>query len=678
MHADEAITLCPTAVWGASTATTVAGSSSGLPGSTLNMLRLPWAVFVDNTSTVYVSDWANNRVQKWLANATNGTTVAGGNPGIALNQLTDPRGISVDANGHVYVVDSINARVMKWAPNSTANANGTIVAGGNGTGSGVNQLNYPDGLFVESETGIVWIADTNNHRIVKWLSPSAGSVVCGSYGSGLKEFAFPRGLFVDTSASNTLYVADTGNHRIQKWLSGASSGTTVAGQPHISGNALNQLYNPQAVIVDFNGNIFIADTFNNRIMLWRNGDITGSVVVDSSTAPSQLNGPQSLSLYPDEAIAVADSFNMRVQKFVLSCPTTTTTTTTTSTTTTTTSITMITIITTTTMTTMTTMTTTTAMTATTATTTTPLLHGYWNTTGVTIAGGYGSNASQLNYPLDVAIDSNNYLYVADFNNCRIQRWLVGNLTGVTVAGTTSVCGSNANQLRAPTCVFVHSNGALYISDSSNTRIQRWTNGASSGTTVATNIISYGVYVDSSGTLYASDWNNHQVLRWPGSGGITNVIIAGGNGPGSASNQLSSPKGIYVDSSSSYVYVADTFNHRIQRWSIGDSTVSTVCGGNGLGLGMHQLSNPSSVLVDNSGYIYVSDSGNNRIVQWGPSATYGVLLVGSYGSQASQFSTPYGIKFDSNWNLYVADSGNSRIQKFYNQQSPSTSAATGTF
>ncbi|CAF4645956.1 unnamed protein product, partial [Rotaria sp. Silwood2] len=77
MHADEVITLCPTAVWGASTATTVAGSSSGLPGSTPNMLRLPWAVFVDNTSTVYVSDWANNRVQKWLANATNGTTVAG-------------------------------------------------------------------------------------------------------------------------------------------------------------------------------------------------------------------------------------------------------------------------------------------------------------------------------------------------------------------------------------------------------------------------------------------------------------------------------------------------------------------------------------------------------------------------------------------------------------------------
>ncbi|CAF5052403.1 unnamed protein product, partial [Rotaria sp. Silwood1] len=175
MHADKALTLCQTAVWEASTVTTVAGSASGLSGSTADMLRLPWAVFVDNTSAVYVSDWENNRVQKWLANASNGTTVAGGSPGKALNQLTDR--ISVDANGSVYVVDSINARVMKWASNSAAGANGTIVAGGNGTGSEGNQLNNPDGLFVEAATGVIWIADTNNHRIVKWSSPSASPVV---------------------------------------------------------------------------------------------------------------------------------------------------------------------------------------------------------------------------------------------------------------------------------------------------------------------------------------------------------------------------------------------------------------------------------------------------------------------------------------------------------------------
>ncbi|CAF3990909.1 unnamed protein product, partial [Rotaria sp. Silwood1] len=347
MHADKAITLCQTAVWEASTVTTVAGSASGLSGSTADMLRLPWAVFVDNTSAVYVSDWENNRVQKWLANASNGTTVAGGSPGKALNQLTDPRGISVDANGSVYVVDSINARVMKWASNSAAGANGTIVAGGNGTGSEGNQLNNPDGLFVEAATGVIWIADTNNHRIVKWSSPSASPV---------------------------------------------------------------------------------------------------------ST-----------------------------------------------------------------------------------------LHGYWNTTGVTVASGYGLGASQLNYPWDVAIDSNNYIYVADYNNCRIQRWLVGNATGVTVAGNTSFCGSTEAQLSRPTSVVVQSSGVLYISDFGNSRIQRWTNGASSGTTVATNIVSYGVYVDNSGTIYASDWNSHQVLRWPNSGGITNVIIAGGNGQGSASHQLSYPR-----------------------------------------------------------------------------------------------------------------------------------------
>ena len=229
------------------------------------------------------------------------------------------KGISVDSTGNVYVVDSGNARVMKWAPGAVV---GTIVAGGNGLGSGTNQLNSPDGLFLETATSTVWIADTSNHRIVKWSSPSVGVVVCGSYGSANNQFYSPRGLFVDTTASDTLYVADTGNHRIQKWLSGASTGSTVAGQTGVSGNGFDQLQYPQAVIVDSNGNLFISDTSNNRIMRWAVGSNYGLPVAGGSSSGSLsnlLNAPQGLRFGSGGGLVTADFNNNRVQSFPISC-----------------------------------------------------------------------------------------------------------------------------------------------------------------------------------------------------------------------------------------------------------------------------------------------------------------------------------------------------------------------
>ena len=228
-------------------------------------------------------------------------------------------GISVDSNGNVYVVDSGNHRVMKWAPGALV---GSIVAGGNGNGNAANQLNSPGGLFLEVATLAVWIADTFNHRIVKWSSPSAGVVVCGSFGSGPNQLNYPSGVFVDASASNTLYVADTYNHRIQKWLSGYISGTTVAGQTGKYGNALNQLTFPQAVVVDTNGNIFISDRGNNRIMRWTTGSTSGVLVAGGSSSGSLsnlLNAPQGLDFDSRGNLYVADYYNSRVQMFSVSC-----------------------------------------------------------------------------------------------------------------------------------------------------------------------------------------------------------------------------------------------------------------------------------------------------------------------------------------------------------------------
>jgi sugar lactone lactonase YvrE len=129
-------------------------------------------------------------------------------------------------------------------------------------------------------------------------------------------------LFVDTNASNTFYVADTFNHRIQMWLPGATNGTTVAGQTGVCGTGLNQFCYPESVTKDSNGNIYIADGANSRIMQWMIGSTSGVIIAGSSTygsLPNQLYYPYNVKLDPSGALIVADTGNSRIQKFSNSC-----------------------------------------------------------------------------------------------------------------------------------------------------------------------------------------------------------------------------------------------------------------------------------------------------------------------------------------------------------------------
>lgn len=230
--------------------------------------------------------------------------------------------INNDRNGNIYILDAGNHRVTKWIPGGT---NRAIAAGGNGQGSNAIQLNNPQGMFVETNTSIIWIADTNNNRIVRWESPSTSVIVGGSYGVRSNQFYYPYGIFVDLRNSKTIYVADTYNHRIQMWLPGATDGVTVAGQTSVHGNALNQFAYPTSVTVDANGYVYVVDYSNHRVMLWIVGATSGRVVAGSDSAtygnlPNQLYYPWMVKLDQKRAIFVVDYYNSRIQKFsIISC-----------------------------------------------------------------------------------------------------------------------------------------------------------------------------------------------------------------------------------------------------------------------------------------------------------------------------------------------------------------------
>lgn len=76
-----------------------------------------------------------------------------------------------------------------------------------------------------------------------------------------------------------LNIADKDNHRVQRWSIGGSSGFTVAGQENgTSGAALNELYGPTGTALDSNGNIYVADSGNHRVVFWTIGASSGTIV----------------------------------------------------------------------------------------------------------------------------------------------------------------------------------------------------------------------------------------------------------------------------------------------------------------------------------------------------------------------------------------------------------------
>ena len=131
-----------------------------------------------------------------------------------------------------------------------------------------------------------------------------------------------------------------------------------------------------------------------------------------------------------------------------------------------------------------------------------------------------------------------------------------------------------------------------------------------------------------------------------------TTFAGGNGDGSAANQLSWPAGVAVDGDGN-LYVADQNNHRVQMFPPGSTSATegiTVAGGNGYGPAANQLGHPADVAFDTDGNLYVADQYNMRVQMFPPgftSATEGTTVAGGNGegSAADQFAFhPAGVRW----------------------------------
>jgi uncharacterized protein (TIGR03437 family) len=546
--------------------TTVAGN--GTPGfsgdngpATSAQLNDPQSVAVDAAGNLYIADGGNARIRK----VSNGiiTTVAGngdgeysGDNGPATSAQVSPTGVAVDAAGNLYIADAGNDRIRKVSNGiiTTVAGNGISGYGGDNGPATSAQLDHPEGVAVDA-VGNLYIADSSNLRIRK-VSNGIITTVAGNgddYDSGNGDYEYsgdngpatsaqlhhPEGVVVD--AAGNLYIADSWNGRIRKVSNGVI--TTVAGNGIYgyggdNGSAASaQLNDPQGVAVDAAGNLYIADTYNNRIRKVSNGVIvtvagTGTQGYSGDNGPAisaELGFPYGVAVDAAGNLYIADFGNNRIRK---------------------------------------------------------VSNGVITTVAGNGTYGYsGDNgpatSAQLNYPEGVAVDAAGNLYIADTSNNRIRKVSKGVIT--TVAGGGSVLlGDNgpatSAQLYNPIGVAVDSAGNLYIADPNEGRLRKVSNGVittvagggsvlgDNGPATSAQVSPAGVAVDSAGNLYIADSLNNRI-RKVSNGIITTVAgtgtsgYGGDNGPATDA-QLSDPQGVGVDAAGN-VYVADSDSNRIR-------------------------------------------------------------------------------------------------------------------
>jgi sugar lactone lactonase YvrE len=298
-------------------------------------LDKPGGLAFDTAGNLYIADTGDNMVREVNVDGVISTVAGdgeqgfGGDGGAATSALLDaPIAVAVDLNGNIYIADKHNNRIREVSGGVIATIAGTGVAGFSGDGGAATSamLAGPSAIAIDSK-GNIYIADSDNHRIREIIGTTISTVAGDgeqlySGDGGLATAAgldSPDGVAVD--ATFNIYIGDTHNQRVRlvtiaTGIITTLAGTGVKGFTADGPAAAAALARPSGVSVDTNGNVYVADSDNNRIRTIAGGNVTtlaGSGTEgfsgDSGPATSaSLDTPRAVTFTGTE-VAFADTEN---------------------------------------------------------------------------------------------------------------------------------------------------------------------------------------------------------------------------------------------------------------------------------------------------------------------------------------------------------------------------------
>jgi sugar lactone lactonase YvrE len=650
------------------------------------------AVAVDPANNLYIADSQNNRTLEYntplaltsvsgsgdniadLVFGQPGMTSAGCNLGsnaISASSLCQPSGVAADGSGNVYISDTQNNRVLEYnGPAISRNIVADMVLGQNSFSSqtcdsggtparpGPSSLCTPRGIATDP-AGDLYVADNGNSRVLEYHTPLSVTSTPGS-GDTIADLVFGQSGSFTTTLCNLPGSANP--------MPGTGTAATAA-----------TLCGAQGIAADSQGNVYVADTNNGRVLRYNtpltvtNVSGSGDTVADEVlgkpdllhggpdiVSPQGLNFPLSVTIdttvVPNH-IYVADSSNNRVlgwkneSNFANGAAA-------------------------------------------------DLVFGQPDFVSSATNSGGSVKATTLNFPEGLTVDAAGNLWIGDTNNSRILEFNTPYLQ-------TSVPGSGDT---IPDFVLGQSN---YTTGGCNGPITSVTQPPPNNSFCQ----AIDVAVDNAGNVYGSDANNNRILEWNKpltTGNTTPDMVFGqpnftsgecnsaGRGSPPTSTTLCSPEGVAVDNVGNF-YLNDNLNNRLLEFNqpavTGNITPALVFGqpnfiSSGCSPGAGGLCQPRAAVLDAAGNLYISDSAHNRVVEFNtPVKTgnsnadlvfgqLGVFNTGACdgvlgtGPNANNLCLPSGVSLDSSGNLFVADARNNRVLEF-NQPLGSTGTPTPT-
>lgn len=503
-----------------------------------------------------------------------------GSYGSSLGRLNDPTAVALGPDDRIYVADTKNNRVQVFE------RNGAFVRSWGTSGTLDGQMRQPKGICV-SAAGSVYVSDSLNGRVQVFTPTGAFLEKWGSRGGSYTQFESPAGIAVD--AAGSVYVVDSVKNYVKKfapntraWVAnyGFQSGASDAG----ASGPMRYSY-PTGISLTGDGTGFIvADTGNSRV---ERCGLLGNVIDSVGGLPASMqvglfNRPEGAAVAADGTWFVADTLAHRIQRR------------------------------------------------------TPA--GTW----LAPWSAPGTVAPYLSAPEAVAADPvTGATYIADTGNSRILKFS----SSGAYLGSIAETGTGPGQVSSPKGLLALDDGTLLVADTGNNRIQIYDSlGAYQGSFGSGDLSApRALAVNSLNTLFVADTGNHRVARFaPIAGTWAYQSMIGAAGAGSANGEFNAPRGVSV--SGAYLYVADTGNNRVQKFTV--STGLWLAKVGTLGAGGTQLIQPASVMADGDG-VLVADTVNDRLRHYdallNPIADYdGVdTRIGSMREPASLAPAPDG-------------------------------------